>query len=63
MKVENKFLVSGITPHNFKKQICKLDPKKSSIANDIPTIILIESSDIVCDPLANICNISKNETK
>ena len=61
--VENKFLFNDITPNDFKKEICKLDPKKASIANDISTKILIESSDIVCDPLANIYNISKNETK
>ena len=60
--MENKFLFKEITPDHFKKEISKLNPKKASIANDIPIKILIENSDIVCDPLANIYNISKNET-
>ena len=43
--------------------ICKLDPRKASIENDIPTKILIGSGDIACAYLSNIYNTSKEENK
>ena len=56
--VDSKFTFSDNTPNNFKDDICKLDPKKASTENDIPTKILIGSSDIVGEHLSNIYNIS-----
>ena len=43
------------------EHISKLDPKKASIENDIPTVVLIRSSDIVSTYLADIYNKSKNK--
>ena len=56
--VDSKFTFSDNTPKHFKDDICKLDPKKASTENDIPTKILIGSSDIVGEHLSNIYNIS-----
>ena len=42
------------TPHVMKNEINKLDPKKASVENDIPTKILIGSQDIVCGHLSHI---------
>ena len=47
----------------MKNEINKLDPKKASVENDIPTKILIRSQDIVCDHLSHIYNNSKNYHK
>ena len=49
MKIEGKFKFSDTTPEDIKSEINKLDPKKSSGENDVPTKILIDSQDIVCD--------------
>ena len=45
VNVEYKFKFTDTTPNNFKDEIDKLDPKKASTENDIPTKILIASSD------------------
>ena len=63
VQVEERFLLNNISPNAFKKEICKLNPKKASIENDIPTKILIGSGDIVCTYLSNIYNTSKEENK
>ena len=63
MKVEQKFMFTDTTPNIIKEEISKLDPKKASIENDIPTKILIGSRDIVCGHLSNIYNNSKNDHK
>ena len=51
------------TSEVYCPHISKLDPKKASIENDIPTKILIGSRDIVCGHLSNIYNNSKNDHK
>ena len=63
VKMEEKFLFNNTSQNDFKQNICKLDPRKASIENDIPTKILIGSGDIVCAYLSNIYNTSKEENK
>ena len=58
-----KFIFPDTTPNVIKDEINKLDPKKASVENNIPTKILIGSQDIVCDHLSNIHNNSKNDYK
>ena len=55
------FTFTDTTPDVIKDEISKLDPKKASVQNDIPTKILIGSQDIVCDHLSNIYNNSKSD--
>ena len=62
-EVENKFFFNDITTNNFKDELYKLDSKKASTENDIPTKILIKSGDIVRGHLTNIYNNSKRENK
>ena len=52
--MEEKFLFNNTSPNDFKQNICKLDPGKASIENDIPTKILIGSGDIICNYLSNL---------
>ena len=61
VNVESKFIFTDTTPNNLKDEICKLDPKKASTENDIPTKMLIASRDIVGGHLSKICNISKGD--
>ena len=42
VQVKNKFFFNDITTNNFKDELYKLDPKKASTENDIPTKILIK---------------------
>ena len=63
VKVENKFKFTDTTPKDIKDEINKLNPRKASVENDIPTKILIGSQDIVCDYLSNIYNDSKSSHK
>ena len=63
VKTEEKFLFNNTSSNDFKENICKLDPRKASIGNDIPTKILIGSGDIVCAYLSDIYNTSKEENK
>ena len=58
-----KFTFTDITPNVIKDEISKLDPKKASVKNDIPTKILIGSQDIVCEHLSGIYNNSKSDHK
>ena len=46
----------------FKKLIA-LDPNKGSMIDDITTKILLGASDIICNPLTDIYNNSKNLKK
>ena len=59
--VENKFTFTNSTSITFRDEINQLDPKKAGIDNDLPTKILIGSSDIVSSYLSNIYNNSKND--
>ena len=61
INVENKFVFTNTTANAFKDEINKLDPSKAGIENDIPTKILISSSDIVCNHLLHIYNHTKND--
>ena len=63
VNVENTFIFTDTNPNIIKDEISKLDPKKASVENDIPTKILIDSQDIVCEHLSNIYNNSKNDHK
>ena len=58
--VTDRFTFTNSTPNIFKHEINQLDPKKASIENDLPTKVLIGSSDIVCSHLSNIYNNAKN---
>ena len=62
VNVENKSIFNDATLISFREVIGQLDPKKAGIENDIPTKILIQSKDIVCGYLSNICNNSKNKS-
>ena len=55
------FTFTDTTPNIIKDEISKLNPKKASVVNDIPTKILIASRDIVCSHLSKIYNNSKND--
>ena len=61
VNVEIKFTFTDTTPNVIKHEIGKLDPRKASVENDIPTKILIGSRDIVCVHLSKIYNNSKND--
>ena len=59
--ITNKFEFVDLTSDNIEVEIRKLDPKKASMQNDIPTKILIGSNDIVSNYLSNIYNNSKKD--
>ena len=59
--ITNKFEFVDVTSDNIEMEIKKLDPKKASMQNDIPTKILIGSNDIVCNYLSSIYNNSKKD--
>ena len=61
VNVENKFVFTNTTTNAFKDEINKLDPSKAGIENNIPTKILISTSDIVCTHLSHIYNYTKND--
>ena len=56
---DNSFSFSSTTTQEFENEIQQLDPKKASAENDIPTKVLIETSDITSPYLTKICNDSK----
>ena len=60
VKIKEKFKFKNTISEEIKDEIDKLNPKKACISNDIPAKILMGNSDIVCDSLSNIYNISKN---
>ena len=45
VKVENKFKFADSTPYSIQNERRNLDPKKASTEKDLPTKILIGSSD------------------
>jgi len=63
VKVESPFTFSDITPNIVIGEIGKLNTNKASVENDIPTKILKETKDIVCNHLSNIFNFSKKNHK
>ena len=60
VKLDNKFRFNDVTEELVEIEMKKLDPKKASIENDIPTEILKENSDIVSYHLSKAYNNSKN---
>ena len=58
---ENAFSFSLTTTQQFEIEIQQLDPKKASAENDIPTKVLIETSDAASHYLPKICNNSKKD--
>ena len=60
VQLGTKFEFRDTSDDDIFTKIRTLDPKKASIANDIPAKVLIGSNDIVCSYLANIYNSSKN---
>ena len=60
VKPETKFKFIDITKEALEIGIKKLDPKKASIENDIPTKILKANSDIVSYHVSEAYNNSKN---
>ena len=63
VEVETKFEFMEMTSEQMEKEIKKLDPKKASMADDIPAKTLISSHDIVGKYLSTIYNNSKNSAK
>ena len=59
--LEDKFSFTLTTQEELQKEIKQLNTKKASVENDIPTKMLIETSDIVSNFLTRICNDSKTE--
>ena len=63
VEIKEKFKFVNVNPEIIKDEIDKLNPKKACFGNDIPVKLLMGNSDIVCEPLANIYNNSKNNQK
>ena len=57
----NKFHFMDVSSQVFEKEIKNFDTKKASVENDMPTKILIGSSEIVTIYLRDIYNDSKNQ--
>ena len=49
------------TPQDFEKEILKLDTKKATPSNDIPTKMIVLAHDIISNHLSDQYNKSKNE--
>ena len=62
VKVENKFKFADSTPYSIQNEIRNLDPRKASTEKDLPTKILIGSSDIINNYLSSIYNNAKNDS-
>ena len=60
---ENRFQFKDMTSQEMEAEIRKLDPKKASVENDIPTKALKLSCDIVNANLSTIFNNSKNKER
>ena len=54
VNITEQFLFIKTTTHEIQNQILKLDPKKASVENDIPTKMLIETNEISTPYLNNI---------
>ena len=61
VKKENIFSFTDMTSLDFENEILKLDKKKASMDDDIPTKVLIGAKDIVSNYLNNSYNDSKND--
>ena len=57
----NKFHFMDVSSQVFEKEIKNFDTKKASVENDMPTKILIGSSEVVSIYLRDIYNDSKNQ--
>ena len=60
---ETRFQFKDMTSQEMEAEIRKLDPKKASVENDIPTKALKLSCDIVNANLSTIFNNSKNKER
>ena len=58
--IEETFSFKNISSHEFENEIKILDPKKTTVHNDIPTKVLIETKDISSIYLSKIYNVSKD---
>ena len=63
VKKGNIFSFTDMTSLDFENEIIKLDKKKASMDDDMPTKILIGTKDIVSNYLSNSYNDSKNDKK
>ena len=59
IEINGEFSFDNTDAQTIGKQISQLDLKKAGVENDIPSKLLIETSDIVSQHLANIYNNSK----
>ena len=59
IEIDGNFSFGDTNAHKMGMKIRQLDPKKASVENDIPSKLLIETSDIVSHHLADIYNNSK----
>ena len=59
IEIDAHFSFEDTNPHKMGIKIRQLDPKKASVENDIPSKLLIETSDIVSQHLSDIYNNSK----
>ena len=59
IEIDGNFSFEDTNPHKMGIKIRQQDPKKARVENDIPSKLLIETSDIVSQHLADIYNNSK----
>ena len=57
----HSFSFKDTTPQDFEKEILKLDTKKATPSNDIPTKMIVLAHDIISNHLSDQYNKSKNE--
>ena len=60
VKIENKFTFNKIAPGEIEFKIRQLDRKKGCMENDLPIKLLVNFGDIICNPLCEIYNNSKD---
>ena len=63
VRKENIFSFTDMTSLDFENEIIKLDKKKASMDDDIPTKVLIGTKDIISNYLSTSYNDSKNDQK
>ena len=59
--IEEAFSFKNICSHEFENERKILDPQKTTVHNDIPTKILIETKDISSIYLSKIYNVSNDD--
>ena len=59
IEIDGEFSFEDTDARKIGMKISQLDPRKAGVENDIPSKLLIETSDIVSQHLANIYNNSK----